>query len=335
MAPALITFAIAFLLICGAGFIVTYRPATLRRLARAVAAPAEVDVRAAMPAPPPGEKVAKIVGPFQHVLPKTREEVSVIQKRLARAGYREKNFLGIFYGAKVLVPLLSCLFVALTGLYAVGGYFCYVVALGIGFLLPDFWLGNRIKARQTNLRLGLPDALDLIIICIEAGLGMDRAILRATEERRAIALRCLEELRRTHGCGFHTRACVDTDSRGQVWDQCGAGPALACAVPAHTPPPGCGGAGGAHHGEADLPPGAVHFSGALRGHARSFDDRDHGADAFAVELILPGLKEAPPVADKKRGGYDMDNGTLVQVIAGVLFVVCLVFLIQRRRRKVS
>jgi tight adherence protein C len=69
-----------------------------------------------------------------------------------------------------------------TGLYDFGGFFVYIMALGLGFLAPDFWLGNRIKARQTSLRLGLPDALDLIVICVEAGLGIDRAIMRTAEE---------------------------------------------------------------------------------------------------------------------------------------------------------
>src|ERR1700679_3153733 len=54
---------------------------------------------------------------------------------------------------------LLCLFATISGLYAFGGFFVYVMALGLGFLIPDFWLGNRIKARQTSLRLGLPDAL--------------------------------------------------------------------------------------------------------------------------------------------------------------------------------
>jgi len=68
------------------------------------------------------------------------------------------------------------------------------MALGFGFLAPDFWLGNRIKARQTNLRLGLPDALDLIVICVEAGLGVDRAILRTAEELRLSQPEIADEL---------------------------------------------------------------------------------------------------------------------------------------------
>jgi tight adherence protein C len=116
------------------------------------------------------------------MVPRSAGEVSIVQKRLARAGYREKSYVSVFYGAKVLVPLLLCLLVVVSGLYSITGFFSCVMALGLGFLVPDFFLGNRIKARQTRLRLGLPDALDLIVICVEAGLGMDRAIMRTSEE---------------------------------------------------------------------------------------------------------------------------------------------------------
>ena len=53
---------------------------------------------------------------------------------------------------------------------------------GLGFLLPDFWLGNRISARQARIRRGLPDVLDLLVICIEAGLSLDQATARTAEE---------------------------------------------------------------------------------------------------------------------------------------------------------
>ncbi len=182
MGAAILTFAAVFILLSGASFLSIYRGNTRRRLAKAVAEPSPADFLLAVPAALPGAKVAKIVEPFQRILPRSPAEVSVVRKRLARAGYREKTYVNIFYGAKVLVPALLCLLAAISGLYAFGGFFVYIMALGLGFLLPDFWLGNRIKARQTSLRLGLPDALDLIVICVEAGLGMDRAILRTAEE---------------------------------------------------------------------------------------------------------------------------------------------------------
>jgi tight adherence protein C len=89
------------------------------------------------------------------------------------------------------------------------------MAAGLGFLLPDFWLGNRIKARQTILRLGLPDALDLIIICMEAGLGLDRAVQRAGEEMRVSLPEMAEEL--------EVRAMEQKAgrSRGDTWKNMG------------------------------------------------------------------------------------------------------------------
>jgi pilus assembly protein TadC len=51
-----------------------------------------------------------------------------------------------------------------------------------GFLAPDFWLGNQIKKRQSKIRRGLPDVLDLLVICIEAGLSLDQATARTASE---------------------------------------------------------------------------------------------------------------------------------------------------------
>ena len=184
MGAAVFTFAAAFIVICIAGTAMFYRQTTLRRLSRAVATASEVNLLGVVPAERPVAKVARLIEPFQRMLPRSSGEVSVVQTRLTRAGFREKICVNIFYGAKVLVPVLLCLFITAGGVYSITGYFSYVMALGLGFLLPDFWLGHRIKARQTSLRLGLPDALDLIVICVEAGLGLDRAIQRTGEELR-------------------------------------------------------------------------------------------------------------------------------------------------------
>jgi tight adherence protein C len=69
-----------------------------------------------------------------------------------------------------------------TGAGSYSPFFVYLVAIGLGFLLPDFWLGNRISARQSRVRRGLPDVLDLLVICIEAGLSLDQAVSRTAEE---------------------------------------------------------------------------------------------------------------------------------------------------------
>ena len=61
-------------------------------------------------------------------------------------------------------------------------FFIYASALGLGFLAPDFWLGRRISKRQARIRLGLPDVLDLLVICMEAGQSLDQATARTAEE---------------------------------------------------------------------------------------------------------------------------------------------------------
>ena len=182
MEAAIVTFAAVFMLISGAASALLFRRSTRRRLARVVAEPPVVNFVLDAAAAQPRHKVARIIAPLQRILPKSKEEVSVVQRRLIRAGCREKTCVNLFYGAKVLAPALLCFLITVTGVYTHGGFFVYVMALGLGFLLPDFWLGNRIQARQTNLRLGLPDALDLMIVCVEAGLGLDRAVQRTSEE---------------------------------------------------------------------------------------------------------------------------------------------------------
>jgi tight adherence protein C len=181
---AVSAFIAVFLLVLSAGVLIFCRQATLGRLLRAMARPSEASVLQAIAAVPPSAKIEKLVHPFQRVLPRSTEEVSIVRKRLIRAGYRETSYVNIFYGAKVLAPGLFCLLATVTGAYRLGPLFVYALAAGIGFLAPDFWLGNRISARQLRLRLGLPEALDLIVICVEAGLSLDKAILRTAEELR-------------------------------------------------------------------------------------------------------------------------------------------------------
>lgn len=185
MTLALIAFLAVFLLIASSLLLVFYRDATLKRLASVVsprvttggALDRLLRLRSA-------STVESLVQPFQKVLPRSPQEVSVIQKRLIRAGYRKNSHLNIFYGAKVLAPLLLVLLAAVTRAYEYSPFFVYATAAAIGFLAPDFWLGNRISKRQMNIRIGLPEALDLLVICVEAGLGLDQAILRVAEEMK-------------------------------------------------------------------------------------------------------------------------------------------------------
>lgn len=194
MGIAILTFTAAFLAISIAGFATVYPAAARRRLSRVVTPHPDASGLLTTLPPKNAVKVARFVEFFQRMLPRSTGEVSVIQKRLVRAGFRDKTCVNIFYGAKVLVPVLTSIAITITGVWKVGGFFSYIMALGLGFLIPDFWLGNRIKERQTRVRLGLPDALDLIIVCVEAGLGLDRAVQRTTEELRLSQPEIADEL---------------------------------------------------------------------------------------------------------------------------------------------
>ena len=143
----------------------------------------------------PGPKaMEQIVRPFQNVLPRSALEASVVQKRLIRAGYRKENAINIFYGFKILVPLTLSLLATVTQVFRVSPFFVYAITAGLGFLLPDFWLGRRISSRQYRIRMGLPEALDLMVICSEAGLGLDQAILRVSQELKLSQPELADEL---------------------------------------------------------------------------------------------------------------------------------------------
>jgi len=175
------TFIVIFLLIASAGLLLFYREAMLQRISEVVT-PRGKQGFFQSTFQQTSSSFGGMVEQLERVLPKSQAEVSVIQQRLIRAGYRSDSAIKLFYGAKVLVPLTLCLLALVTGIAADNSFFVYAVALGLGFLVPDFWLGRQIKKRQAEIRLGLPDVLDLLVICIEAGLSMDQATARTVEE---------------------------------------------------------------------------------------------------------------------------------------------------------
>lgn len=133
---------------------------------------------------PEPEALEKFIKPFENVLPRSAAETSVVMKRLMRAGYRDRKAVNVFYAAKVMTPLALTIVAISTGVYKVNPLFSFAVCAGVGFLAPDLWLGSRISRRQTSIRCGLPEALDLMVICSEAGLGLDQTIHRVSQELR-------------------------------------------------------------------------------------------------------------------------------------------------------
>lgn len=180
-----------FGLLASAGVLLFYRDAVLERLSSVVAQRTGRTFSFLRPSP---SSLEQIIKPFQNILPRSAQEVSVIQKRLIRAGYRQDSATNVFYAAKILVPLLLIVIAGATRLDEAGGFFVYLLGAGLGFLIPDFWLGNRIKHRQLKLQLGLPESLDLMVICTEAGLGLDQTISRVASETKVSQPEISDEL---------------------------------------------------------------------------------------------------------------------------------------------
>lgn len=183
MGLAVLAFIVIFVLIASSGILLAYGSGMAGRLSAAIASEVPDTWLRRLKQRRASESIKAIVQPFEKVLPKTPQEVSVAQQRLMRAGYRQDSHLRFFYGSKVLLPIVLVIVVAFGGVTQYfSPFMAYVMALGFGYLAPDFWLGRQIKERQMNIRLGLPDFLDLMVVCIEAGLGLDEALARTARE---------------------------------------------------------------------------------------------------------------------------------------------------------
>ncbi|WP_417397611.1 type II secretion system F family protein [Gimesia chilikensis] len=118
--------------------------------------------------------------------PKSELEENQLKVRLANAGYNSENAPSIFLSLKVALGLFGVLIGSGYGFYNFGltqnGWTSLVIAGGIGFYLPEIVLRFMCKARIERIFLSLPDALDLLVVCVEAGLGLDAAMRRVSEE---------------------------------------------------------------------------------------------------------------------------------------------------------
>jgi tight adherence protein C len=181
MTLVIVAFCVVFLLIASGALLIFYRDALPQRIAEAInPRPKKRNVMSAIRES--GLSIGGVVEHFEQVLPKSQAEISVALQRLTRAGFRNESAVRIFYGYKVFVPLALCAVALLSGLASLSPFFVYASCLGMGFLAPDFWLGRKIKNRQKRMERGLPDVLDLLVICIEAGLSLDQATARTAQE---------------------------------------------------------------------------------------------------------------------------------------------------------
>jgi tight adherence protein C len=131
------------------------------------------------------------IGRFEGVgswfTPRNRNILIRTRDRLFHAGYRSKYALPFYYGARgcltLGLPLFALGFAPFfesNGMRTVAAPM--VLLLAIGYIVPSFFLDHKIKKRQKAIRHALPDALDLLVVCTEAGLGLDSGLQRVSRE---------------------------------------------------------------------------------------------------------------------------------------------------------
>jgi tight adherence protein C len=148
--------------------------------------------------------LAQLLKPFSALARPTKsDELSRARLNMIRAGLRGENSFEIFMGLKLfLAPVITIGFLELNASLTNPMQFPVDVVLAIWvcgfiFFVPNFWLNGKIKERQQTLERALPDAMDLLVTCVEAGLGLDAAISRVAQELALSSPLLGEELNHT------------------------------------------------------------------------------------------------------------------------------------------
>jgi len=121
------------------------------------------------------------IGSFVPASPKT---LPVLKRRLVRAGFRNPRASRFFFGVRVAASVVSAIAGLLVGLRSASDNLVMATGAGalIGFMAPSQYLARRIRRRQRAIEKGLPNALDLMVVCVESGLGLDQTTLQVAKE---------------------------------------------------------------------------------------------------------------------------------------------------------
>jgi tight adherence protein C len=134
---------------------------------------------------------AGITGAFKPIRDLISGSDGDLEYRLAGAGFRKSEHIQVYMAIKMLLPVVGIV----AGTFF-GSNMIAVISAGVmvGFFGPDLVLSNLVKRRQESIKYALPDALDLLVICLEAGLGIDQAMVRVGEEMRQTSPPLADEL---------------------------------------------------------------------------------------------------------------------------------------------
>jgi tight adherence protein C len=152
----------------------------------------------------PFAALAGFLKPFARLVkPSEGEELSRIQTSLIHAGFRNENAIEILLGVKLLLPLLVIIILwqidshRETPLELPPAIAIAFIFIAFAFFLPNLWLSSKIQARQQLIGDALPDSMDLLVTCVEAGLSLDAAMARVAAELELVAPILAQEMKQT------------------------------------------------------------------------------------------------------------------------------------------
>ena len=147
--------------------------------------------------PSPSLAWREVVNRIGHFVPASSKQLSLWKRRLIRAGYRNPNAPRFLVGARIVSAAVFGVAAVVIGLRAasldnlalkIGG------AVLAGYMAPAMYLNSAIRRRQRAVNRGIPDTLDLLVVCVESGLGLDQAIIQVAKELHAAHPEICEEL---------------------------------------------------------------------------------------------------------------------------------------------
>jgi tight adherence protein C len=145
-----------------------------------------------------GEQLSPFAKTVRSWVPKSPKEMGRIERMMASAGYYGTWPTLLFAIAQMVLPVLA--FVLVMSSVRTGAILFGLIAAGVAHFVPGLWLGRAVENRRREIRNGLPDAIDLLIVCVESGSGLDQALNKVAEElelpypalARELALICTE-----------------------------------------------------------------------------------------------------------------------------------------------
>jgi tight adherence protein C len=126
------------------------------------------------------ERLEQALDPISKAIPLSAADVTRTRAWMIQAGLREPRHASYYFGSRLLLAALG-----LAGVVAFSGFTSLSLLIcvpALGFFIPRFFLKRMIKDRQQRITIALPDALDLTVICVEAGLALDQALMRVGKD---------------------------------------------------------------------------------------------------------------------------------------------------------